>query len=230
MPDSRGHGGSSASSAPYDRHELASHAAAKIELGLEQPVLLGHSMGGMTAAVHTARGARRPRRTRDTRRHPGRSTFLGPQRQLEMHRSDVAERHRRALSRPKEARWWATSRCLCGWLADGDVALLQTAQALQSINPRLRIERNHHAGHGLHYDQPHFWRGLCALFCARCRKIHFHFHRRCPASQLLRREPPGVERKSKNGTNTSLGECATGTHRIVLTSHPRISGIGPQAY
>lgn len=94
MPDARGHGGSSAPLHGYGYADLADDAVALIdELALTRPVLLGHSMGGLTAAVVASRSPRvlggvilvDP-------------TFLSPERQREVHDSDVAEQHRRALS------------------------------------------------------------------------------------------------------------------------------------
>ncbi len=97
MPDARGHGNSSV---PLHGYRYEDHAADVIELirklGLSAPILLGHSMGGMTAAVVATLAARiisgvilvDP-------------TFLSPQRQREVCDSDVAEQHRRLLSQDK---------------------------------------------------------------------------------------------------------------------------------
>ncbi len=52
MPDARGHGGSSTPVAGYGYADHANDVVGLIQgLGLPAPVLLGHSMGGMTAAV-----------------------------------------------------------------------------------------------------------------------------------------------------------------------------------
>ena len=52
MPDARGHGNSSAPDHGYRYDDLATDVVSLIDaLGLATPVLLGHSMGGMTAAV-----------------------------------------------------------------------------------------------------------------------------------------------------------------------------------
>src|SRR5579872_6552060 len=52
MPDARGHGNSSTPLDGYRYEDHASDVAGLIEaLGLKAPVLLGYSMGGMTAAV-----------------------------------------------------------------------------------------------------------------------------------------------------------------------------------
>jgi pimeloyl-ACP methyl ester carboxylesterase len=96
MPDARGHGDSSAPRHGYRYDDHASDVAGLIRaLALVRPVLLGHSMGGMTAAVV-------PSRARGLRGlvlvDP---TFLSPERQREVHDSDVAEGHRRTLGLPR---------------------------------------------------------------------------------------------------------------------------------
>ena len=97
MPDARGHGGSSAPQHGYRYDDLASDVVGLIRgLELSHPVLLGHSMGGMTAAVVASRG---------TGLLHGLilvdPTFLSPERQREVHASDVAEQHRRTLGLSK---------------------------------------------------------------------------------------------------------------------------------
>jgi pimeloyl-ACP methyl ester carboxylesterase len=98
MPDARGHGRSSAPLNGYRYDDLARDVVGLIgALKLTTPVLLGHSMGGMTAAVAASqRGALiggvilvDP-------------TFLSPERQREVHDSDVAGQHRRLLSLSKD--------------------------------------------------------------------------------------------------------------------------------
>lgn len=99
MPDARGHGQSSAPLHGYGYEDHASDVACLIrELRLAAPILLGHSMGGMTAALAASR--------------LGNSvsavilvdpTFLSLQRQREVRDSDVAEQHRRALGLSKDA-------------------------------------------------------------------------------------------------------------------------------
>ena len=97
MPDARGHGGSSAPEHGYRYDDLASDVVGLIGgLGLARPVLLGHSMGGMTAAGAASRGAGLLRGV--VLVDP---TFLSPERQREVHASDVAEQHRRALGRSR---------------------------------------------------------------------------------------------------------------------------------
>jgi pimeloyl-ACP methyl ester carboxylesterase len=94
MPDARGHGESSAPDRGYGYADLAEDVIGLIEaLRLTRPVLLGHSMGGMTAAVVASRGLGLlgglvlvdP-------------TFLSPERQREVSESDVAGQHRRAIA------------------------------------------------------------------------------------------------------------------------------------
>jgi pimeloyl-ACP methyl ester carboxylesterase len=97
MPDARGHGNSSA---PLHGYTYEDHAADVIglirKLGLSDPILLGHSMGGMTAAVAASRfpTAIRSLILADP-------TFLSPERQREVYNSDVAEQHRRILGQDK---------------------------------------------------------------------------------------------------------------------------------
>jgi N-formylmaleamate deformylase len=94
MPDARGHGNSSTPLDGYRYEDYASDVIGLIrKLGLATPVLLGHSMGGMTAAVVASQLAT------DIRglilADP---TFLTPQRQREVYESDVVEQHRRFLT------------------------------------------------------------------------------------------------------------------------------------
>jgi len=97
MPDARGHGGSSAPERGYTYDDHAADVVGLIRgLELARPVLIGHSMGGMTAAVVASRGAANLRRV--VLVDP---TFLSPERQREVHASDVAEQHRRMLALPK---------------------------------------------------------------------------------------------------------------------------------
>ncbi|MDB5215172.1 MAG: hydrolase [Myxococcaceae bacterium] len=97
MPDARGHGGSSAPDHGYRYDDLASDVVGLIRgLGLARPVLVGHSMGGMTAAVVASRGAGILRGLILVD-----PTFLSPERQREVSDSDVAEQHRRVLGLQK---------------------------------------------------------------------------------------------------------------------------------
>ena len=98
MPDARGHGYSSAPVQGYRYDDLAADVMSLIDaLGLDNPVLLGHSMGGMTAAVVASRNPKRLRGL--VLADP---TFLTPQRQREVYESDVTDQHRRILSQPRE--------------------------------------------------------------------------------------------------------------------------------
>ena len=94
MPDARGHG---SSSTPLHGYRYEDHAGDVIELtrglGLSAPILLGHSMGGMTAAVVASLAAKIIRGVILVD-----PTFLSLQRQREVCDSDVAEQHRRLLS------------------------------------------------------------------------------------------------------------------------------------
>ncbi len=97
MPDARGHGKSSAPLHGYRYEDHAMDVVALIQrLGLVAPAILGHSMGGMTAAVVASRmaGSVRALILADP-------TFISPQWQREVRDSDVAERHRRVLALDK---------------------------------------------------------------------------------------------------------------------------------
>lgn len=97
MPDARGHGGSSAPAGGYHYDELASDVVGLIRgLALARPVLVGHSMGGLTAAVVARRGEAMLRGL--VLVDP---TFLDAERQREVYASDVAAQHRRTLGRTK---------------------------------------------------------------------------------------------------------------------------------
>ncbi len=93
MPDARGHGDSSAPHHGYRYDDHASDVMGLIRgLHLARPVLVGHSMGGMTAAVVASRGALLLRGLILVD-----PTFLSPERQREVRDSDVADQHRRDL-------------------------------------------------------------------------------------------------------------------------------------
>ncbi|HWG70814.1 MAG TPA: alpha/beta hydrolase [Steroidobacteraceae bacterium] len=97
MPDARGHGDSST---PLHGYRYEDHARDVIELIRElrifTPMLLGHSMGGMTATVAASMAAQAVRGVILVD-----PTFLSPQRQREVFGSDVAEQHRRLLGQDK---------------------------------------------------------------------------------------------------------------------------------
>ena len=115
MPDARGHG---RSSAPADGYRYEAHASDVVAviaaLGLDRPFLLGHSMGGMTAALVAAMAARMvaqaaagiAARTVAAKTGPAirgvvlaDPTFLSQRRQREVWESGAAAQHRRLLSR-----------------------------------------------------------------------------------------------------------------------------------
>jgi pimeloyl-ACP methyl ester carboxylesterase len=97
MPDARGHGNSSTPLNGYRYEDHARDVVGLIQgLGLTAPVLLGHSMGGMTAAVVASQIATAMRGV--ILADP---TFLSLQRQREVYESDAIEQHRRLLSLDK---------------------------------------------------------------------------------------------------------------------------------
>jgi N-formylmaleamate deformylase len=98
MPDARGHGNSSTPLSGYRYEDCADDVVAFIqELGLCAPILVGHSMGGMTAALVASRPDVLLRGV--VLADP---TFLSPERQREVYESDVVEQHRRLLGRSSE--------------------------------------------------------------------------------------------------------------------------------
>jgi N-formylmaleamate deformylase len=98
MPDARGHGNSSTPLGGYGYEDYAIDVVGLIQgLELAAPVLLGHSMGGMTAALVASQFVTAIRGV--ILADP---TFLSPQRQREVHESDAVEQHRRLLSLDKE--------------------------------------------------------------------------------------------------------------------------------
>ncbi|HET7651284.1 MAG TPA: alpha/beta hydrolase [Gammaproteobacteria bacterium] len=93
MPDARGHGTSGKPECGYRYQDHANDVIGLIEvLELDSPVLIGHSMGGMTAAVVASR---HPKLIRGLILAD--PTFLTPDVQQTVYQSDVAEQHRRAL-------------------------------------------------------------------------------------------------------------------------------------
>ncbi len=206
MPDARGHGNSAAPLHGYRYEDHAMDVIALIQhLGLVAPAVLGHSMGGMTAAVVASRIARDisgvilvdP-------------TFISPQWQREVRDGDVADNHRRALGLDKTAivaelkarhphrsaeivTLLAEARLQTRMsafdvltppnpeyqrlvreihvatmlvIAENGIVSSDTARALQTLNPRIRVERIEGASHGIPFDHPErfeaavrsFWR------------------------------------------------------------------------
>ncbi len=94
MPDARGHGKSSVPDYGYRYEDHANDVDGLIKaLGLPTPILIGHSMGGMTAAVVASRN---PKLLRGLILAD--PTFLSPKVQREIRDSDVADQHRRILN------------------------------------------------------------------------------------------------------------------------------------
>lgn len=98
MPDARGHGESSTPQNGYRYEDYAGDVVGLIQgLGLADPILLGHSMGGMIAAVVASQSSAAIRGV--ILADP---TFLSPERQREVYESDAVEQHRRLLSLDRE--------------------------------------------------------------------------------------------------------------------------------
>lgn len=98
LPDARGHGGSSAPSNGYMYSNLAADVVGLIEtLALKTPMLVGHSMGGLTAAVVASQLG--PLLKAVALIDP---TFISPEWQREVYESDVAAEHRQSLKSAKD--------------------------------------------------------------------------------------------------------------------------------
>ncbi|PJJ61013.1 alpha/beta fold hydrolase [Hymenobacter chitinivorans] len=98
MPDARGHGESGVPAAGYRYDDHAADIAGLIRaLELPPVFLLGHSMGGMTAAVVASQAPALLRGL--VLADP---TFLSPAMQQQVYESDVVEQHRRVLELPLE--------------------------------------------------------------------------------------------------------------------------------
>jgi pimeloyl-ACP methyl ester carboxylesterase len=98
MPDARGHGESSIPDYGYRYEDHANDVIGLINsLRLPTPVLLGHSMGGMTAAVLASRS---PKLFRGLILAD--PTFLSTKVQREIRDSDVGDQHRRILGKSLE--------------------------------------------------------------------------------------------------------------------------------
>jgi N-formylmaleamate deformylase len=96
MPDARGHGQSSAPDLGYRYEDHANDVVGLIEaLGVDRPILIGHSMGGLTAAVVAGRNPKLLRGL--VLADP---TFLSAKAQREVRDSEVADEHRRMLKTP----------------------------------------------------------------------------------------------------------------------------------
>ena len=94
MPDARGHGKSSVPDYGYRYEDHANDVVGLTKaLRLPPPILIGHSMGGMTAAVVASRN---PKLLRGLILAD--PTFLSPKVQREVCDSDVADQHRRILN------------------------------------------------------------------------------------------------------------------------------------
>jgi pimeloyl-ACP methyl ester carboxylesterase len=94
LPDARGHGRSSAPANGYSYPELAADVIGLIKkLDLDAPILLGHSMGGLTAAVVASllESVISGLVLVDP-------TFISPERQREAFESDVAAEHGQLLT------------------------------------------------------------------------------------------------------------------------------------
>lgn len=195
MPDGRGHGNSSAPLHGYRYEDHAGDVVGLIRmLGLSAPILLGHSMGGMTAAVVASQVAAVIRGV--VLVDP---TFLSPQRQREVRDSDVADQHRHVLRLDKgnvlaqlQIRYKHRSSEIVELLAEarlqtrmsafdvltppnpeylhlvstidvpallvigdtGAVVSPETAIELQSLNSRLRVEKNRTPATGSRMTNP----------------------------------------------------------------------------
>lgn len=98
MPDARGHGNTIALDHGYHYENLAADVIGLIDtLRLDKPLVLGHSMGGMTAAVVASQI---PKRIQGL--ILAEPTFITLKRQREVYESNIVDQHRRILKRSRE--------------------------------------------------------------------------------------------------------------------------------
>ena len=96
MPDARGHGKSSVPNDGYRYEDLAKDVEGLIEvLGLSPPIMIGHSMGGMTAALVASR-KQKPLHCLIL----ADPTFLSPEVHREVFEGDTIKQHRQFLNKP----------------------------------------------------------------------------------------------------------------------------------
>lgn len=94
MPDARGHGKSSVPSSGYRYEDLATDVEELIEtLKLSSPIIIGHSMGGMTAALVASR--KRRALSGLVLADP---TFLSLDLQHEVYRGDIVEQQQKFIN------------------------------------------------------------------------------------------------------------------------------------
>ena len=94
LPDARGHGKSDAPAEGYRYRDLADDVVGLIgQLNLQAPILLGHSMGGMTAAVVAGRSG-----VTISGLVLVEPTFINPEWQRKIFESDIVEEQRRSLA------------------------------------------------------------------------------------------------------------------------------------
>lgn len=141
MPDARGHGRSSAPETGYRYEDHANDVVGLIRtLRLPSPVLIGHSMGGMTAAVVAAH---QPSLLRGlVLADP---SFLSPTVQREVRQSDVADQHRRFLHMSFEE-----------VLADGRARHPQRSAELLELLARARLQTSLNAFDVLRHPSPEY--------------------------------------------------------------------------
>lgn len=194
LPDARGHGRSSAPAEGYLYRDLAADVVGLIAgLTLDAPILLGHSMGGMTASVVASKLGSAISGV--VLIEP---TFISLERQHAVFASDLAAEQRRLLASGRSAllaqarrRHQSRSAEILECLVDArlqtslsalavltppnpdyhqlirsmraptllviggnGIVSLDTARALQALNPLLRYTAIPEGGHGLPYDQP----------------------------------------------------------------------------
>ncbi|MDP4176256.1 MAG: alpha/beta hydrolase [Bacteroidota bacterium] len=95
MPDARGHGKSSAPEQGYRYEDHSNDVLGLIKfLGLSSPILIGHSMGGLTAAVVASSASNLLRGL--VLVDP---TFLSPEFQRQVFEGDSADQHRQMLNK-----------------------------------------------------------------------------------------------------------------------------------
>ena len=149
MPDVRGHGKSSAPDSGYTYENLADDAIAFLTaMNLSDVILIGHSMGGLTAALAACRS---PLIRAAILADP---TFLSPERQWQVWTSDVLAQHKKMLA-----------MSLTELIADRQKAHPGRSEELNELNATARLQTSINAFEILKPPNPEYRSVIKGIKC-----------------------------------------------------------------